>query len=647
MDGRRSVSLPVLPERRHARLRGIAKWRAAVLGLVYVAIAAHVVHWLWSGVTVGRCVLSDSMRTLELGEINPGFMLFGLLLLVTAVVGRFFCGWLCHMGALQDLCAWLLSRAGIRPRLFRSRLLGYGPLVVASYMFLWPTAHRVIIAPLTAMWWPGSVPGLREFAGFSMDLSTRDLWEGLPGLWVAVVFLLLCGCVTVYFFGARGLCRYGCPYGGLLLPASQLAPVRVQVDPVRCDQCGLCTKACTGGVRVHDEVRMYGAVLDENCIRSLDCISSCPSNALTLGVGRPAVATRRLPARFDLSWPEELACALTAIVVFLVSRGIYDAVPMLMAFSLAALAGYCAWKTIRLVREPNVRIGGVVLRIGGRRTRWGHLFLVLVLMLGCLVAQSASVRIALLAAEYHDGRVTVGLEDALAGRASHEQRLIAGKALRWFGLTAPMGEGGLGLAPSPGVDGRVAWLHIVLGDASSAEATLLETFQRRPSDDLLTSLATVQQATGRAGEALRLLERHAWDRVAWTSSRQILTTLLLERNRGEDARRLHERALVVHPDDVVARCALGRVLIAQGRTDEGLVMLRMAVKTDPRGLGPSTDLALGLFHVGRLEEALNVLASLVERRPAMRPDVTITGTAMLNAAGRGREVEAWQQRLRK
>jgi hypothetical protein len=71
------------------------------------------------------------MRTLELGELNAGFVFFALAIVSTAVFGRFFCGWGCHVVALQDLCAWIMKRLGVKPRPFRSRLLLWAPAALA------------------------------------------------------------------------------------------------------------------------------------------------------------------------------------------------------------------------------------------------------------------------------------------------------------------------------------------------------------------------------------------------------------------------------------------------------------------------------------------------------------------------------------
>ncbi|MBK7147154.1 MAG: 4Fe-4S binding protein [Xanthomonadales bacterium] len=165
--------------------RRFLRWRVATLIAVNVAIVVHLLHGWWAGETFGRVVFADAKAALESGVINPGFLLFALALLLTALFGRFFCGWACHMAALQDLCAWLLQRIGIRPRLFRSRLLGYVPLLLALYLFVWPSVERSIVVPLLARVWPSALAGFDPpppISGWSLQWTSNNLWAGMPEL---------------------------------------------------------------------------------------------------------------------------------------------------------------------------------------------------------------------------------------------------------------------------------------------------------------------------------------------------------------------------------------------------------------------------------------------------------------------------------
>ena len=113
--------------------------RAIVLLIVHVAIFLHLLHWQLAGETLSPLEPSEAMFTLTRGVLNAGAIVLSLSLLTTLVLGRWFCGWACHVVALQDLCAWLLKRVGIRPRPLRSRLLMFVPLQFLYELTVWIT----------------------------------------------------------------------------------------------------------------------------------------------------------------------------------------------------------------------------------------------------------------------------------------------------------------------------------------------------------------------------------------------------------------------------------------------------------------------------------------------------------------------------
>jgi polyferredoxin len=108
-------------------------------------MVAHIIQWKAMGTTVSPIEPSETMFTLQNGAVNAGFIFFTLAILATLIFGRFVCGWGCHIVALQDFCAWLLKKMGLKPKPFRSRLLVYVPLLAAVYMFVWPTIYRYIV----------------------------------------------------------------------------------------------------------------------------------------------------------------------------------------------------------------------------------------------------------------------------------------------------------------------------------------------------------------------------------------------------------------------------------------------------------------------------------------------------------------------
>ena len=109
------------------------KLRLTILLIVQIAMIVHIIIW-WIGVPYGWQTLSpvepsEAIETVSDGIINAGAVFFAVALLSTAILGRWFCGWGCHVVLLQDGCLRLLRMVGIRPRAFRSRLLMLAPFL--------------------------------------------------------------------------------------------------------------------------------------------------------------------------------------------------------------------------------------------------------------------------------------------------------------------------------------------------------------------------------------------------------------------------------------------------------------------------------------------------------------------------------------
>jgi len=329
---------------------------------VHVVIIAHVAHWLVNGTTLAGIGPAEAMDFGKHDIINVGLLIFAVSILATAIFGRFFCGWGCHLVALQDLCRWMLGKIGIRPRPLRSRLLGLVPFIAFAYMFLWPAVYRLVSGD--------------RFLGFETVWTTDNLWVGLPGWTVGILTLLTCGFVIVYVLGSKGFCTYACPYGAIFGAAEQLAPLRVRATD-DCRGCARCTANCTSNVRVHEHVRDFGVVTDSGCMKCLDCVGGCPNDALYLGFGRPGILARprvagtRRPRRWNVSWSEEILLAAGFIAAFVTFRGLYGHIPFLMSLGVAGVLAFLGLVSVRLVTRDDLSVFGHRLRRSGRLTRAG------------------------------------------------------------------------------------------------------------------------------------------------------------------------------------------------------------------------------------------------------------------------------------
>ncbi len=656
LDRRGAVSLPVLPghdPRGTIRRSKSGRRRAIVLAAVQGLMIAHVVLWLlsrkygwWGGRTTTPVEPSESMEFFKNGVVNAGLIFFAIALLTTLVLGRWFCGWGCHLVMLQDLCAWIMKRLGVRPKPFRSRLLIYVPLVLALYMFLWPAFYRLAVAPWVQ-------PDL-TWSGFSVHLTTTEFWKTFPGLMVAVPFLAVCGFATVYFLGAKGFCTYGCPYGGFFAPLDEFAVGRIRVTDA-CEHCGHCTAVCTSNVRVHEEVREYGMVVDPGCMKCLDCVSVCPNDALYFGFGRPAqwkgeAAHRRPVRKYDLTWPEELAFAGVFLLSFLAVRGIYGLVPMLMAAGVAGVVTFLAWKLWRLARDPDAALHRHQLKLRGRMQRPGWIFAVIAGAVLLLAAHCGVVTAAEAVGSWSNRRVRAVLSP-VAVFAEAPAPLPPGTAadvdrgIRFYGLASRLGEGGIGLAPVPDLDVQLAWLHSCRGDFRAAERHLARAMLRTgPSESLSLDYAHILAAQADRPALLRHYEEALAAHEGWTVLLEDMVHTCRRHGLSGEAIGICRARLERFPSDQPALRWLALLLLDADRPGDAIEPIERIIALNPSGsIEPLTALAVTLARAGRGQDAVDAMNRALDLAPE-DPDLLRQMAGLLEFLGRQEEAKEYLER---
>ncbi|MBL8862045.1 MAG: tetratricopeptide repeat protein [Planctomycetes bacterium] len=562
----REVRVPVHPDsgpRGSARIRAsrAGRWRAAVLILVHVLIAAHFVHWWVAGETLAPFEPSEAIEFATKGVVNVGFVLFAVAILSTAVLGRWFCGWACHVVALQDLCRWLLVRLGLTPRLVDLGPLRVVPWLAFVYMFLAPLLDRAL----------AGVP----LGPAELHFTTVDLWRTFPKSWIeAVVTLVVCGFVIVWLLGSKGFCTYACPYGGIFGVADQLAPARIRVTDA-CEGCGHCSAVCTSNVNVAREVREHGMVVDPGCMKCLDCVSVCPNDALYVGFGRPALlapkpaaaarAARSRPAPLDVGrLVLGAAFAYAALFVFLWHDGIvapgFTALTWALAFAvMLAFRGRSRSQPARTLAEEA---------------------LVAALFLASMAC-------------FRGFRESVSFLFALGISV-----LVA-----WWGVEL----------------GRLVWS----AEARLQRTPLKRAGRVTRAGVVFAACALPIVGLGIAGAAEQVAERRdrAAHQAAAHAARQAATA---EYNRGAEAGRAgrleeaiaaFQRALELDPAFLEARETLAGTLCMAGRYEEGLAQFDLALAQRPNDADTLALSARALTALGRLPAARDRALRAVEQAP--------------------------------
>lgn len=594
------------------------RWRALSLGLVYVAAAIHFAQWKWSGSTLTPVEPSEAMQTLgSQALVNAGFVFFVVLIASTFVFGRFFCGWGCHIVALQDLCGWMLRKAGIPSKPFRSRLLVYVPLLAAVWMFVMPTVTRV---------WLGQSRGPLR-AGFVTD----DFWVRFPAWPIALLTFVVCGFVIVYLLGNKGFCTYACPYGGIFGLADQLAPGKIRVTDA-CEQCGHCTATCTSNVRVHEEVRLHGMVVNPGCMKCMDCVSVCPKDALYFGFGAPSLAKGkprgRLPERsYDYSWPEEIVMAGVFAASIVALWGLYDRVPFLLALGLAAISAAALLTVFRMFYVRDLRFARLQLKRAGRVQPAGFASLVLALLWIAFLADAAVVK-ATESAGFQHLELTQRSTATAGANAEHARRAVALLDLSQRLTLVPMGR----------VEAGIAEAEQSLGDSAATEAHYRRAIRLSPAyTEGRVRLARLLSARGATDEAIALLREAIRIQPKTPDAAGDLADLLVAKGQAKEAATMLEGLLKRRPADGSIRLSYGVVLAYLGEFDRGIAELERVTKESPDMTDAHMKLGQLLAHQGQLPEALEAL----ERALALDPSLVATHSLAAQVAFRlGRVSEA-------
>lgn len=218
------------------------------------------------------------LHTGGLPSIHPaGVFLLIAFLLMSWLLRKSFCSWLCPVGTFSEYLG-MLGRRLFRKNFVLPRWLDL-PLRSLKYVLL-----GFFVYVIAAM----SVDQIRAFLGgpygIVADVKMLNFFRMLSFGGIATLVLLVALSMVVKNFW----CRYLCPYGGLLGLLGMLGPLRIKRDPVLCIDCAKCAKACPSALKVDQLISVQSA----ECTGCLNCVAACPvENALFMSVeGR-----RRVP----------------------------------------------------------------------------------------------------------------------------------------------------------------------------------------------------------------------------------------------------------------------------------------------------------------------------------------------------------------
>ena len=242
-------------------------------------------------------------------------IVFGLVIGMSVVLGRFFCGWFCPFGLYLDLITRIRKffRIGhlnfsenTNKALGQFRFVIIAAFLILSFIF---SSYAIFGAELI----PGTIPGgplgneagivgfinepfclvcpMRPLSvlvecvlGFMNFSYVSQITYGpayIMGYYLTSLNVTVLIIITIFsFFYRRFWCRI-CPLGGLIalfsnyMPFKRVALTRLYKNEVKCTKCGICKRVCP--TQVTEIYSMNGGdVTVPGCMLCFRCVEMCP-----------------------------------------------------------------------------------------------------------------------------------------------------------------------------------------------------------------------------------------------------------------------------------------------------------------------------------------------------------------------------------
>jgi len=289
-------------------------FNALIFTIVYPYLELSRVGYSWPVLSSLNSPFSFMVGSFDLVQFmlsKSAFPWFALasILIIGALFGRLFCGWVCPFGFVQYLIStFRIRHVQVSPKThdqFKSLKLFILALTlfISGSLFLalefgigkdysealgvFAKGPFLAISPDGALF--GTIPMFLMEGGSlilkapevfsSYDAFIKWIW-GVPGNLI-LSFILL----AISFYGAYMIplfwCRYLCPVGGFLGVFGRFSFLGMKRDPVKCvKKCPDCVRACPMQVRILE--LPWEKFNDQECIFCLDCVEACPHGALGL-----------------------------------------------------------------------------------------------------------------------------------------------------------------------------------------------------------------------------------------------------------------------------------------------------------------------------------------------------------------------------
>ncbi len=363
-------------------------------------------------------------------------------------------------------------------------------------------------------------------------------------------------------------------------------------------------------------------VVDQDCMKCMDCISVCPNDALYFGFGKPSVAVpKTIKKNYSLTWAEEIAAAFVFLASFLAVWDVYQLVPMLMALGIATVTTFLAIRALKLIRVKDLSFYRFNLKSSGKISKSGWIFLSFALLWIGLNAHSGWVR-------YHESAGARAFENI---RIPDELALARTNPVRWLGAgdfqNINAGKKHLysafdgGFLVNKESLSKLAWIEYLSGNSEQAVKLLGLAANRQQGEGKALSFyyqGAILNRLGRYEQALASLDQSLAERPDLILAQEERGESLWQLGRREEAVSAWKDAVGRNPDLVLANNLLAGAAASQGNSEAAAAYEKQADQSTPVDPLFHWVLGLRLQNVGMNELAEKHFGRAIQMNPEFR-----------------------------
>jgi ferredoxin-type protein NapH len=259
------------------RMRNAVKVPLLLVSTFLYGLAANLPIEAFAGFSMHPSPICAATKAMLYGFRIPMMVTLAVILLLTLVGPKLFCGWICPIGAAQELIAMLADKLGIRRHKWNFRWTQAVRLgIFLLFVFLSGTAVLHTFAPDGQKVALSLYDSINAFHGYEIALQATFLDT-------VIHFLPFVLTLAFAFIVYRPFCYLVCPIGLLTNLVENIALFRVVLKRPACTDCGLCEKKAP--CPTVPEI-LKDAAFRPDCFSCTVCTGACcPKGSLEFGLG--------------------------------------------------------------------------------------------------------------------------------------------------------------------------------------------------------------------------------------------------------------------------------------------------------------------------------------------------------------------------